>query len=407
MAKPRLKRYQSGGKVKHYVTGGEVVPDPPDDFKPQNTPDAVEASSAPVSSTPPRTTPVVSGTRAAPMSGAQVAAARNVRAARTLPATNPATALKTPSPPFGNTAAPTASVGGNQAVINTPYGPAKQPAIDPMANARALDAGARQTETGVGSGAGTAANTRDFLNKAPIGPTGTRDAYLPSGGFASVGPAKTPVTPTQVPGQTALAGPNIRRPGFVYGGRVADNTIPKKVGMQKPMPFMHGGKVKMWSGGRVRKMQDGGRADLLADADNSFYGGGNAPKPTPTATPKPGFLNKVKGVAKAIADRTGFQDGGMVRVDEAARDTQSSFAIPPRHQFKSGGKLPPDNVPAMLGKGEVVLNKNQQKKVVVKPNWQNGLNPKEKSAMSEMNLPRMRKQHAMTGKSVPRIFGGK
>jgi hypothetical protein len=277
--------------------------------------------------------------------------------------------------------------------------------------------------------------------------------------------------------------------------------------MQKPMPFMHGGKVKMWSGGRVRKMQSGGvtpvpehedqdetpqtpltpqdmaarqrlttrvnesnrastmnekpryrmggrvspvrrmqsggavddRRDLLADADNSFYGGGNNPKPSPTPTPKPGFINRVKGVAKAIADRTGFQKGGRVRpvprtkaapkmpmmndadaddmplkmqdgggvprIDDPAHTTEPPSPL--RYQMKSGGKLPPDNVPAMLGKGEVVLNKNQQKRVAVKPGWQNGLNPKEKSAMSEMRLPRMRKQHAMTGKSVPRIFGGK
>ncbi len=176
--------------------------------------------------------------------------------------------------------------------------------------------------------------------------------------------------------------------------------------------------MPMRAGGRVRKMQDGGSVNPTAFLPKTLELGGPG-----TAANKGEVIREtaqVQGRPTLALGQTqrgvgygssrGFQNGGAVsgiaRSTDAEVKNESTIHAPARHQFQHGG-LPPDNVPAMLGKGEVVLNKNQQKKVVVKPNWQQGLNPKERSAMSEMRLPRMRNQRAITGKTVPRIFGGK
>jgi hypothetical protein len=494
MRKARVKRYQHGG------TAG-AADDAAEDENDQNK--GLIAGATP----PPLLARSTAGTRANPSTTAPPA----IRARQPiLPASNPATALKNtqPSGPFGSAAAPAGSVGSNQAVV-------KNPVIDPMANARALDAGAkRDATTGFGTGATSVANTKAYMdaNAAPSAP-GTRGFNLPSGGFAAVGPAKNPpIAPTQPSGQTMLAGlPRKPTPtGFVYGGRV-DMTPPGNIGFKRPGPFRSGGRVPAFRhGGRVKKMQSGGRSDLNdmlnSSPETAFLG---KPSPTPKPTPKPrkmqdggsveeprSFMDKVKGVASSLASRVPdpanseklrpfadtargagilakndntfhkggkvkkmqsggmaaesdstlsladrpvpptpniepkfLQDGGIVGMggvpgsagdmSRSARETQAPIPVPPKHQFRMGGricqrggKIPgqptgKDTVPAMLSPGEVVLNPKQQKRVVVRPNWQQGLNPKEKSAMSSMRLPRARNQRAVTGNTVPRIFGGK
>ncbi len=275
----------------------------------------------------------------------------------------PATVLPRVTP-----AGPTPVVGGSQAVR-----------IGPV-----------DKETGVGSGVAEPGQMVKYTaSHSTIAPdTGLRTTTLPSGGTTSAYDATTPA------GAASLA--QIKaRPKIEY-------TPGEEISRKQMVGFFSGGRVKGYrKGGKVRRYQDGGTVEV------------NRP-----------FLDEVKGVARAVAGsqpsgqlnlvpERGFQDGGRVPSDfsSSARDTQIPISSPSRYRFKTGGQVDSaqdtDTVPAMLSPGEVVLNQNQQRNVQMKPNWQQGLNPKERDAMSHMRLPRARNQRAMTSKKVPRIFSGK
>ncbi len=83
------------------------------------------------------------------------------------------------------------------------------------------------------------------------------------------------------------------------------------------------------------------RADLLAEADNTFYGGGHAPMPTPTPTPIPQrYQYGTEDVRRRrnAASRVRFPQGQII---------QGSGAGSGGYEYAPGtGALPPDQNPA-------------------------------------------------------------
>ena len=177
-----------------------------------------------------------------------------------------------------------------------------------------------------------------------------------SGGALGVLPRIREAGPTPpVGGTQAVLPPDRRRPlPFEDGGRVTGEVSLPNISIPPMMRF----------GGRVPRYQDGGEVPPN-DRFRKYFGGG---MPTPTPTPKP---------------------------------------TPAPKKFASGGKQSSkDTVPAMLSPGEVVLNPKQQQKVAVQPNFRQGLNPREQTAMAGMGLPRMRKQAAFNPPKS-KMFAGK
>ncbi len=105
------------------------------------------------------------------------------------------------------------------------------------------------------------------------------------------------------------------------------------------------------------------RADLLAEANNTFYGGGNAPMPTPTPTPKPrGYqygsndvfqrrrmnaASRIQGINFSQNALRGIPSRNAINSTPQGQVIMGSGAGSGGYGYTSGtGSLPPDQNPA-------------------------------------------------------------
>ncbi len=401
-------------KPKGFAEGGTA--DPTDLTNPANrrtgpiaqpAPDPT-ATPTPIGAPPPTTT----ATPAPAVTGGGVATVPRTTPTGVVPPRVPPPAARIAGGAPGGQSFVGATPAGNDYNLGTrQYVPKTNPGTINGQPADVIGAASRSGVTGL---AGPATLPRTPQVAGPTPAVGGTQAVLPQSKFLPAGrngASGVVDREERIPGGSQAN--RLATPKFQEGGRVdpgigvvdlnkiavppATETPKYKAGgkVSKPKPKVNDNDADDYkSGGKVKRYQDGGKA---------------RPTPTPAPTPSPPMRND-PATLKRMLNSPGYAEGG-----EIGTVNLPNISIPPATEKKFGGIAqappprvpnPPDNVPAMLGKGEVVLNNNQKKRVAVQPNFRQGLNPKEQTAMEGMGLPRMRKQTAFKPKPT-KMFAGK